>query len=92
VQNEIFFLAQAVGLPIQRAPVDLFIAAIPLRADLNEPFTRQVHDVKTTGFRPEYYEAGLSNLNAKEASVPAQCRSRTGAADLAFKEWDQLLP
>jgi hypothetical protein len=30
VQNEIFFLAQAVGLPIQRTPVDLFIEAIPL--------------------------------------------------------------
>jgi len=112
VQNEIFFLAQAVGLPIQRTPVDLFIAAIPLRArdryranlrafvqtrqsqfarggvvpDLYEPLTRQMHDVKTTGFRPEFYAAGLSNVNAKEATVPAQYRSRAGEADSAFND------
>ena len=112
VQNEIFFLAQAVGLPIQRTPVDLFIEAIPLRArdryrenlrafaqtrhsqfarggvvpDLYEPLTRQMHDVKTTGFRPEFYAAGLSNVNAKEATVPAQYRSRAGEADSAFND------
>jgi len=93
VQNEIYFLAQAVGLSIQRTPTDLFIAAIPLRArdryradlrafaqtrhsrfaggvipDLYEPLTHLMHDVKTTGFRSEFYAAGLSNVDA--ATVP----------------------
>ena len=112
VQNELFFLAQAVGLSIQRTPVDLFIDAIPLRArdryranlrefvqtrhsrfarggvvpDLYEPLTRQMHDVKTTGFRPEFYLAGLSNVNAKEATVPTSYRSRAKEADSAFND------
>jgi hypothetical protein len=54
--------------------------------DLYEPLTRQMHDVKTTGFRPEFYAAGLSNVNAKEATVPAQYRSRAGEADSAFND------
>jgi hypothetical protein len=111
VQNEIFFLAQAVGLSIQRTPVDLFIAAIPLRArdryranlraftqtrqsqfaggvvpDLYEPLTRLMHDVKTTGFRSELYVAGLSNVNAKEATVPGQYRTRAAAADFTYND------
>jgi len=111
VQNEIFFLAQVVGLSIQRTPVDLFIAAIPLRArdryranlraftqtrqsqfaggvvpDLYEPLTRLMHDVKTTGFRSELYVAGLSNVNAKEATVPGQYRTRAAAADFTYND------
>ena len=111
VQNELFFLAQAVGLSIQRTPVELFTAAVTLQAreryrgnlrafvqtrhsrfaggvvpDLYEPLTRQMHDVKTTGFRPEFYEAGLSNVNAKEATVPASYRKRAEAADSAFND------
>ena len=111
VQNEIFFLAQAVGLSIQRTPTDLFIAAIPLRSrdryradlrafaqtrhsrfsggvvpDLYEPLTRLMHDVKTTGFRSEFYAAGLSNVDAKEATVPGQYRTRSAVADSAYND------
>ena len=98
-------------MSIQRTPVELFTAAVPLQArdryrgtlrafvqtrhsrfaggvvpDLYEPLTRQMHDVKTTGFRPDFYEAGLSNVNAKEATVPASYRKRAEAADSAFND------
>ena len=45
-----------------------------------------MHDVKTTGFRPEFYLAGLSNVNAKEATVPTSYRSRAKEADSAFND------
>ena len=81
-------------MSIQRTPVELFTAAVPLQAreryrgnlrafvqtrhsrfaggvvpDLYKSLTRRMHDVMTTGFRLDFYEAGLSNVNAKEATV-----------------------
>ena len=52
--------------------------------DLYEPLTRLMHDVKTTGFRSEFYAAGLSSVGAMEATVPGQYRTRAAVADSAY--------
>jgi len=43
-----------------------------------------MHDVKATGFRSEFYAAGLSNVDAMEASVSGQYRTRAAVADSAY--------
>ena len=45
-----------------------------------------MHDVKTTGFRSEFYAAGLSNVNAEEATVPTVYRRHAREADSAFND------
>ena len=110
IQNTLFALAHAVGLPILRTPTDVFLAAIPPEArerfkalmraylcsrnagqarggvvpDLFEPHIRQMFDVKTTGFKPEQYYAGLSAVDLKAATVPGSYRARAAGADQQY--------
>jgi hypothetical protein len=52
--------------------------------DLFEPLTQQMFDVKTTGFKPELYFAGLPSVDIKAATVPASYRARAASADLQY--------
>ena len=54
--------------------------------DLYAPVSRQMYDVKTTGFRSEFYTGRRSNVDEKAASVPAQYRSRARHADEEYND------
>jgi hypothetical protein len=52
--------------------------------DLYEPLTQQMYDVKTTGFKPELYHAGLPCVDLMAATVPGSYRARAAGADLQY--------
>jgi hypothetical protein len=52
--------------------------------DLFDPNSRQMYDVKTTGFKQDTYINRRSAVDEKAATVPAQYRQRARAADATY--------
>ena len=52
--------------------------------DLFDPISKQMYDVKTTGFKQDAYIGRRSAVDEKAATVPAQYRQRARMADAAY--------
>ena len=50
------------------------------------PYSNQMYDVKTTGFKPEIYIRRRSAVDEKAAVVPAQYRERAQLADAEYND------
>ena len=54
--------------------------------DLYDPSSKQMYDVKTTGFKQDAYIGRRSAVDEKAAEVPAQYRRRAHAADAEYND------
>ena len=54
--------------------------------DIYDPSSKQMYDVKTTGFKQDAYIGRRCPVDEKAAAVPAQYRLRAQAADAAYND------
>ena len=54
--------------------------------DIYDPSSKQMYDVKTTGFKQDAYIGRRCPVDEKAAAVPAKYRLRAQAADAAYND------
>ena len=67
----------------QRGDGDFRGGVVP---DLYDPGSKQMYDVKTTGFKQDAYIGRRIPVDEKAATVPGQSRERAQAADAAYND------